>query len=39
MNSMGVGEESKKVRVEVVDLLCFDDWIDGNSIAMILSYI
>jgi hypothetical protein len=32
MNSMGVGEEGKRVGVEVVDLLCFDDWIDENSI-------
>jgi hypothetical protein len=29
---MGVEKEGKKVGVEVVDLLCFDDWIDENSI-------
>jgi len=32
MNNMGVGEEGKMVGVEVVDLLCFNYWIDGNSI-------
>jgi hypothetical protein len=28
----GVEEEGKRIGVEVVYLLCFDDWIDGNSI-------
>jgi hypothetical protein len=28
---MGVGEEGKRVGVEVVDWF-FDDWIDGSSI-------
>jgi hypothetical protein len=39
MNNMGVEEEGKRVEVEVVDLLCFDDWIDETQSAMILLYI
>jgi hypothetical protein len=33
MNNMGLEKRAKGVGVEVVDLWCFDDWIDGNLIS------